>query len=344
MNIKDLIQVVITGYKIKRPVLALGAPGLGKTSSIFQAASKLSAEFNQTLNVITVRAATSNPAELSDLKAVINGKVIDLPQDWVPTDEKVKEGKCAERGIVLLDEVADSTPTVQSALQQLLLDRRLGSAKLAKGWGTVAASNRVTDKAAAGRISTALVNRCITVQVEPDTDCFVDWALDNNINPAIVAFMRWRPTAWNFDPSSKSANPAFCSPRSMHILSDILNADPNPHYEMITGTIGDGPGSELSGFLRIMNELPDLKKLIKEADTYPVPEKMDVAIATLYALMSRVTEKNIGQILKYFTRNQIELAVTGLKDLVKRDPRIGLYDEMRKWMQDPRNVKLLTMM
>ena len=344
MNVKELKQALLTSYEIKRPILSLSSPGCGKSSAVYQCASELSAKYGETFEVIEVRAATANAAELADLKFIKDGEVADASQAWVPTDEKVEQKKCSKFGILYLDEIADSTPTVQSALQRLLLDRKLGSLTLAKGWHTTASSNRVTDKAAAGRLSTALVNRCITVQVEPDTDCFVDWALDNGIHPMVIAFVRWRSTAWNFDPSNKAANPAFCSPRSMNILSDILHVDPNPHYEMITGTVGDGAGSEVAGFLRIASDLPDLKKLIKEADTYPVPKKMDVAIATLYALMSRVNEKNIGQILKYFTRNQIELAVTGLKDLVKRDPKIGLYDEMRKWMQDPRNVKLLTMM
>lgn len=186
------------------------------------------------------------------------------------------------------------------------------------------------------------MNRCIVVTVEPDTDVFIEWCYENNIHPMVPAFCRWRKSPWTFDPTSKSANPAFCSPRSFHILSDILHADPAPDYEVITGTIGDATGSELAGFLRIWEQLPDLDKLLKKADSYPVPRAMDVAIATLYALMARATEKNMSQVLKYFARNEIELACVGIKDLLNKDKMIATLPVMQKWMSDPRNVRLLT--
>lgn len=341
MNIKQLIKLVKTSYKVKRPVLAMSSPGAGKSSAIYQAASQLSGEYKSTFTVIECRASTSSPAELGDIKFVVDGEVRNAPQGWIPTDEKVKSGECSPYGLIFLDEIADSTPTVQSALQQLLLDRRLGSVKLAKGWGTVAASNRQADKAAAGRVSTALVNRCIVVTVNPDTDVFVEWALDNKLHPAVIAFCRWRPGCWNFDPAAKNANPAFCSPRSMHILSDLLHEDPDPDFEVITGIVGDGVGSEFSGFLRIMNDLPSIPKIIKEAETHPVPQKIDVALATLYALIARADEKNVGQIVKYICRNDVEVTVVGLSDLVKRFGAVSGMQTVLKWVQEPRHRELL---
>jgi len=342
MNIDGALKGIKMSYKIQRPILMLSSPGVGKSSSVYQAASQLSGEYGETFSVIEVRASTSNPGELGDIKFVVDGEVKDAAQGWIPTDEKVANGECSARGIIFLDEISDGTLSVQSALQQLLLDRRLGSARLAKGWGTVAASNRGSDKAAAGRLSTALANRCIVVTVEPDTDCFVKWGFEYDIHIDVIAFCRWKRSPWQFDPSSKSANPAFCSPRSMHILSDILKSDPAPDFEFITGTIGDGVGAEFSGFLRLKAELPNLDQIIKDPDSVSVPRSMDVAIATIYALMGRITDKSLVNIVRYFGKNVTELATMAFKDLCITHPEVISSQDLQEWMSRPENYNLLS--
>lgn len=342
MNIEQAIKQIQVCYKINRPFLMLSSPGVGKSSSVYQAASQMSELYRTVFGVIEVRAATSNPAELADLKAVIDGKVVDLAQDWVPTKEKVERGECPERGLIFLDEIADGTATTQSALQQLLLDRRLGSARLAPGWGTVAASNRAGDKAAAGRLSTALVNRCITVTVEPDTDVFCRYAMANDFAYEVPAFCRWRPSPWDFNPAAKNLNPAFCSPRSMHILSDLLKEDPNPDPEMINGIIGDGVGSEFFGFLKLKDELPSIQQILSDPESVKVPKSTDVAIATIYALMARMDDKNSGNALRWFGRNKIEIATMAFKDVITTNRNLGQHPVVIEWMTQPENYKALT--
>lgn len=327
---------------MKRPVLALSSPGIGKSSAVYQTASSLAEVYGCKFGVIEVRAATSNPAELSDIKAVINNKVVDLMQDWVPTEEKINAGVCPPRGFVYLDEIGDGTSITQSALQQLLLDRRLGSAKLAQGWHTVSTSNRQKDKSAAGRLSTALVNRCITVTVDPDTDCFIKFALEHSLAIDVIAFCRWQKSPWDFDPNRKTENPAFCSPRSMHILSDILKYEARPDFETIAGTIGDGVGSDFSGFLEIKDQLPDLHEIIRNPMGVPVPKSINVAIATAYALMPRVSEKTAKSIVTYIGRNEVEIANAVFKDLYITNPDLPMYPEVIEWMSRPENYKLFS--
>jgi len=341
MNIEELIKTVKLGYKISRPVLALSSPGIGKSSAVYQAAAQLAAEYKETFEVIEIRASTSNPAELAAIKYIADGEVKEAQQGWVPTKEKVIRGECAERGIVFADEVCDGTPTTQSALQQLLLDQRLGGARLAKGWGTMAASNRVADKAAAGRISSALVNRCITVTINPDISTWAEWAIENNIEPALIAFARWRPNCFDYSTKNQTVNPSFSSPRSFHILSDVMKKEKNPDFEIVTGCLGDGVGSEVFGFLKIMKSLPDLDAITRGL-AVNVPTRMDVAIATLYALIARINDKNANNILAYFARNETEIAVSGIRDLIRMRPAAAASQAFRDWAADPRNSRLLT--
>jgi len=338
MNIQGLINLIKVSYKVNRPVLALSSPGAGKSSAIYQGAQQLSGIYETPFSVMELRAATANPSELADIKWILNGEVVDAPQKWFPTNASVVAGS---RGIIFLDEILDGTLMTQSCLQRLLLDRKLGSLTLADGWWCVAASNRQSDKAAAGRASSALVNRGTTVGITVDNDEWGSWAIDNNINHACIGFSKWRPNCWAYDPKNQKENPAFCSPRSMHILSDLMSEAPNPPYEWITGTLGDGVGSEFAGFLRVMGKLPDLNA-IERGLAVEVPRSMDVAIATLYALMARITPNNANNILSYFSRNETELAVTGIRDLTRMRPEAAASPAFRVWASDPRNTRLLT--
>lgn len=346
MNVEQLINTVLIGYKSRRPVLALSSPGIGKSSAVYQAASRLSEEYGESFGVICIRAATSNPAELADIKYVVDGVVRDAVQDWVPTQAKVEVGLVPKRGLIFLDEMADNTAMVQSALQALLLDRRLGSAVLADGWGTVGASNRQTDKAAAGRLSTAVINRCLAVTVEPDTDVFLSFAMKNNLHFAVQAYCRWKPNCWNFDPQAKRANPAFCSPRSMHILSDFLYVDERPMDEVVTGIIGDETGTEVCGFLEILSELPDLNAIINDPVKHPIPKRLDVAIAAIYALIDRARRNNslLPAVLSYVSRldQSVELATAAIKDLLRVDTKVAIHPAVQRWISDPKNVRILS--
>jgi hypothetical protein len=337
MLVNQIQKTLEMSYKTQRPVIFLSAPGVGKSDSVYQFAKTKADENSEPFGVIEVRGSMLSPAEAGDIKAVIDGKVVSLSQDWIPTDEKVEAGECPAKGIVFLDEIFDAMPSVVSVLQQLLLDRKLGSAVLASGWHTVGCSNRLKDKAASTRPSTAVINRCMVVTVEPDADIFYDWAIENGIDVRVTAFVRFRPKCvHDFDPAARKENPAFCSPRSLHIASDLVKSfgkdfPEDLKLELLSGALGDGVGSEFYGFMGLMNELPDLNKIIKDPDNYPVPEKTDVLIATVYALMNRITDKNMEDILRFFVRVPTEISVVAMRDTIKEHPSVGKTDVFKKW-------------
>ena len=55
MNIEKALETIKLSYKIKRPLLMLSSPGIGKSSSVYQAASQMSEEYGETFSVIEVR-------------------------------------------------------------------------------------------------------------------------------------------------------------------------------------------------------------------------------------------------------------------------------------------------
>ncbi len=294
-------------------------------------------EYGSPFGIIEVRGASSSPAELAQIKYVSDGVVLEAEQDWVPTNEKIARNLCPERGIIFCDELPASLPAVQSTLQRLFLDRKLGNLTLAEGWYVVAAGNRAKDKSASGNLSRAFQNRCMMITVVPDPDVFFDWGLEYGIDHRVLSFVRWRPECVNDGLEvHKGENQAFCSPRSLHIASDVLaESGGYPETlisELMTGTLGDGRGSEFNGFLRVMNDLPDLDQILKNPEEYPVPTKVDVAWATIGALSNRVEDKkNLVPVMKYFVRLPTELSVVAVKDLAKREKAVYHTEQFIKW-------------
>ena len=342
MNILQFKEVLKHGYEINRPVCALSSPGLGKSSAVLQVCEELAKDFDTSFGMIEIRGASSNPAELATVKYVSDNAVKDADQDWVPSEEKVEKGLAPKRGFIFCDEITAAPGMVQSTLQRLFLDRRLGNLKLADGWAVTAAGNRAKDKSASGSLSRAFQNRCIMATVDPDPDIFFDWGLKNGIDYRVLSYVRFRPSCVNdgLEPH-RGENQQFCSPRSLHMASDSLKAKTKLsealQQEIFTGILGDGVGNEFNGFLRIMNDLPDLDKILKDPKNYPVPTKIDVVFAVIGALSNRVNKKNMQAIMQYFVRLSTELSVVAIKDLAKIERDIFTTPEFVKWSSS--NIK-----
>ncbi len=339
MNIKQAKNALKLGYEIKRPVLFLSSPGIGKSQAVMQCCTELGSTYDCDFGMIEIRAASSSPAELATVKYIDAGTVLDAEQGWVPTDEKVEAGLCPGRGIIFCDELPDGMMTVQSTLQRLFLDRKLGGLTLAKDWYVAAAGNRAKDKAASGRLSRALINRCMTVTVNPDPDVLYDWGVDNGLDYRVLAYLRFKPDCINDGLEvTKKENMAFCSPRSLEIASDVMKStmklDRAIEMELITGILGDGRGSEFNGFIDIMDDLPNIDDLLRDPENYPVPEKINVAWATIGAVINRVTRNNVSDVMKFFIRMGTELSVIAVQDLAKREKAVFKTKEFKSWSSD----------
>ena len=210
MRPPDLAEALTALLPTRRPLFIWGAPGVGKSSVVHQAADALS------FSLIDIRATLLDPVDLRGLPSVAKGKTTWCPPDFLPTKGK---------GVLFLDELAQAAPAVQVALLQLTLDRRLGEYELPDGWSVVAASNRAEDRAGMHRLVSPLLNRFVHLDLDADAEAWQDWAAGAGVAPEVRAFLRFRPALlFQFDPA---ANPrAFATPRSWSYASDVMAAAP----------------------------------------------------------------------------------------------------------------------
>ena len=202
-------QALAACIEVKQPCFLWGAPGVGKSQIVRQAAQALS------LRVIDVRAVLLDPVDLRGLPA-ING---DKKAHWCPPAFLPVEGN----GVLFLDELNAAPPLVQAACYQLVLDRQLGEYHLPAGWAVIAAGNRDTDRAVTSRMPSALANRFVHLDFEADLADWATWALQAGVKTELIAFIRFRPgLLHDFDP--KRNDKAFPTPRAWEFVSKISTA------------------------------------------------------------------------------------------------------------------------
>src|SRR6267142_1736677 len=112
------------------PVLAKGAPGIGKSSMMVGLAAALG------LPIEVVIASLREPSDFAGLPVIqSDGSVALAAPRWA------KELAAAGKGILFLDEITTAPPAVQAALLRVVLDRVVGDLSLPAAVSIVAACN-----------------------------------------------------------------------------------------------------------------------------------------------------------------------------------------------------------
>lgn len=301
---------------IRKPTFVWGAPGVGKSEIVAQVAQSLA------IRLIDIRAVLLDPVDLRGLPTVENGKA-----EWATPAFLPEDGQ----GILFLDELNAAPQLVQAACYQLVLDRALGEYHLPDGWSVFAAGNREGDRAVTSRMSSALANRFVHLDFQPDLDDWSVWAMGSgNLRPEVVAFLRWRPELLHrFDPAQK----AFPTPRAWASVSHILDASPTRDIEfaLYAGTIGDGAAIEFTGFLRVYRALPSLDGILLNPATAPVPDEPSALCAVATGLARRATDQNFSAISQYADRLAREYGTLLVKAATARVPALAHHPAFTRW-------------
>lgn len=272
------------------PVFLWSPPGCGKSQVFYQvvqwARKHLASRDKDPWHMIDFRAANHDPTDITGVPAVVDGvtvwftpKNFALPPDW--------------KGLIFLDELPQAAKLMQSGLLQLVLDRKVGNHELPEQAYVVAAGNRVQDGCGSNVLIASQRARFTHVDLQVDTEDWLDWAQDADIHGGVLAYHRWlsgggkgqSKALFQFD-SNERVTP---NPRAWSRISTILKTFEDDLWSsLIAGTIGAGAASEFATFLRVYQELPrmeDMPKYLKTQDP-PPRSKPDV----LYAVCGAIAE------------------------------------------------------
>ena len=306
------------------PVFIHGSPGIGKSYIVADIAEK------NNLELVDVRLSQMDPVDLRGVPSIKGDQTVWMPPVFFPKDPDSK-------GILFLDELNSAPPSVQAAIYQLVLNRKMGEYELPKEWRILCAGNRVSDRGVVFRLPTPLANRMVHLHVQARFEDFKLFAIKAKLHAFVIGFLSFRPDLLSTDPVVEDdANPAFATPRSYHMLSNILkkSSDIFKITPIIYGTIGYSAGIEFTSYVKVYEELPDIAAIY--SGHYPEIKNQP---ALLYALVSALVEYFDGSdlhkehLFAFSETLPTEFGVMLIKDVIVKDESLATFSAFDGWLE-----------
>lgn len=295
----------------------LGAPGGGKSACARDIVTELGFD-----TVVEFTASLRDPVD-----------VLGTPNNngeftrWVPPEEfyNLRRGRAA----LILEELSDAPIPMQNALCGVIYDRRAGQLQLSPDLFIIATGNRTEDKSGANRITSKLANRTRRFDFQENIDDWTEWALDNDIDPILIQFLRFRPGLLSDFDANRFANP---TPRAWERVSLIPESlEGGLFFDNVSGEVGEGAAAEYTGFRRIYQSLPNVDSILLDPMGADVPQDPATLYALTGALARKSTKDNFDRVMRYTNRMSPEFNVMCTKDAIKLQPAIKHSRAFVEW-------------
>ena len=318
MRATTLKQTINALKPFNRTVAIEGAPGGGKTTIVHEVANALD------IPCIERHMPTMLVEDFGIPYPDDTGFSYKLP-DWFPV-----KGKAPDEGILLFDDRNQAGADLQKVLANICQARTLHGVSIPDGWMVISTGNRQSDRAGANRVLSHLRNRETVLELDTHLDDWTTWAIDHNVRPEVVSFIRFRPNLLHdFDPQ-RDQN---ATPRSwVEGVSAVMNNIPaEAEYECFKGAVGEGAAAEFVGFLRIYRKLPNPDTILMNPESSDVPDDPATLYALSGAIAERCTESNFERAVTYLERMPPEFSVLAVSSATRRDPELSNTQAFTKW-------------
>ena len=328
MTMKKMAELMPVFWRTRRPIYLWGKSGCGKSTHMHNWVLRMKKDLGQ-FNMIDCRASTMDPMDVAGLPGLdkSQGETI---ENWiarfVPFDRFPNEERDGQYGVLMLEELSSAPEIVQTALYQLLFDRKIGNYELPEGWWVVALGNRTEDNGVVFETPSPVANRFINhILINPDVDDFFRYSLreDNNLRIEPAQYLKFRPeNAFTYDPTNEEVcDKCFGSFRTWSYVSELMDAFEaegmkivgNEDFELVVkNCVGDGAGGEFCSFLVCCEKCPDLKEMIKNPETHAIPsmegDNASIGWAVTVGLFNHSNIRSAPAIIKIGMRLPLEFS------------------------------------
>lgn len=319
MRPRDLATFLSAAIRNRLAILITGAPGIGKSDIVAQAAADAGAD------LLLSHPAVADPTDAKGLPWPVAGAD---EATFLPFGELARAVKATRPTVWFLDDLGQAPPAVQASYMQLLLARRVNGHALPDFVSFVAATNRRTDRAGVAGILEPVKSRFASiVELVPHVDDWSEWALDHDVPTDLVAFIRFRPDLLcNFQASADLTNSPI--PRTWSHVARLSAAGlpAEVEYDAFSGAVGAGAATEFVAFRRLIRDMPNLDAILLDPTKGDLPEAPAILYATVTGLAARSTPATFPRIAAYAERltgaHHGEFAALLLRDCVRRDKAI----------------------
>lgn len=213
----------------QRPVLLIGAPGIGKTQIMEQVAKECQVGLvSYTITHHTRQSAIGLPFISRKMYGDQEYAITEYTMSEIVASVYEKMEKTGRKeGILFIDEVNCVSETLAPAMLQFLQYKSFGNHQIPEGWIIVAAGNPPEYNKSVRDFDVVTMDRVKKIDVEPDYPVWKEYAYKAGIHPAIISYLDTR-TQYFYKMETTVDGRFFATPRGWEDLSRLLSV-----YEQI---------------------------------------------------------------------------------------------------------------
>lgn len=231
-QIKNTVKVYLKKdengeYKIpivhQRPILLIGAPGIGKTAIMEQVAREC--------NIGLVAYTITHHTRQSAIGLPVIEKRVYKDKEYTVTEYTMSEiiasiyNQMEERGvsegILFIDEINCVSETLAPTMLQFLQKKTFGMHEVPEGWIIVAAGNPPEYNKSVKEFDIVTLDRLKWIDVEPDYSVWKEYAYEQQIHGAILSYLDIKKDHF-YEIRTTVDGKEFATPRGWEDLSKLM--------------------------------------------------------------------------------------------------------------------------
>lgn len=330
MKPSELIPFLVDSFQNRMQVLIYGDPGVGKSDVIDQAGMLAQA------NILTKHPSVEDPIDSKGMPASIDvGNGLKIAK-FLPFEDIYQLLTATKLTVCHLEDFGQAPVAVQKAYMQLLLRRQVNGHKLSDHVVFTGTTNNVGTMSGVDGIIEPVKGRWDTIiPFHVDLNDWVNWAIDHNMPPWLIAYMRDVPQALHEFKATKDLKKTPC-PRTWAAVGKWSNIRKNI-LEVWAGCVGSGRAAEAFKFWEGSVSMPDPDACLLDPHNAPLPEKPSLRYAMSLAIAYRANGKNLEQCLIYTGRIGKPFEVLTVQTAHRKEPKIAASTAFARWASDPVN-------
>jgi hypothetical protein len=293
-----------------------GEPGIGK-SAIPQVLAKLLPGYNMVYR-------DCSTMDLGDTVMPMPNRDLRITEYFPSAGFKLHEGKPVA---IMLDEFTKAMQPVQNMLHPLLeaKNARLGDIILPEG-SIVFLTGNLSSDGVGDNLKAHSLNRISRIRVrKPSADEWLEWAVNNNVDPIIMAWVRQYPhclasyledgqkdNPYIYDP--KKVQLSYVSPRSLerasHIVKQRAQLDDDAMIAAMAGTIGEAASRDIQAFVTYQDQLEPWSVIIDDPKNARVPTSPGACAVLVFGAITKIDKETMTPFMQYMNRFEPEWQAT----------------------------------
>lgn len=271
----------------QRPILLLGAPGIGKTQIMEQIARECRIGLvAYTITHHTRQSAVGLPFIQEESFGGKTCSVTEYTMSEIIASvyRKIEQEKLTE-GILFIDEINCVSETLAPTMLQFLQCKTFGNQAVPQGWIIVAAGNPPEYNKSVRDFDMVTLDRVRRIEVEPDYGVWKEYARAQHVNDALLSYLELRPQNF-YRVQSDVDGMWFVTARGWEDLSNLLDA-----YTRLNFSVDEEVIREFLQHEEIAKDVSAYLDLYRKyQDDYGIPEILEGAASPeIYQRLQRAS-------------------------------------------------------